>query len=58
MARLLLVMAAVWVVVIGADYANHSQQMSGFDSYSQRAAPQRSDFPITKSHGKTQNIQR
>ena len=36
MARLLLVMAAVWVVVIGADYADHSRQMADFDSYSQR----------------------
>ena len=36
MARILLVMAVIWAVVIGADYANHSRQMNGFDSYSQR----------------------
>ena len=36
MARLLLIMATAWVVVIGVDYANHSRQMNDFDSYSQR----------------------
>lgn len=36
MARLLLIMTVIWAVVIGVDYANHSQQMADFDSYSQR----------------------
>ena len=35
MARLLLIMTVIWAVVIGVDYANHSQQMADFNSYSQ-----------------------
>ena len=36
MARILLVMATVWVVVIGVDYGNFSQQMNNFNFYSKR----------------------